>query len=67
LGHHAGEAAGGAGEISAERVDERLEVGVAEKAMGHKGDESGHDQADPTGEVGGEGLDRGRDGFGRHG
>ena len=66
-GHQAVEAAGGAGEAGPERDDEGLETGVAEETVRHQGGEAGDDQAEPTGEVGGEGLDRGRVGCGGQG
>ena len=43
------------------------EAGLAEEAVGYQGGEGGHDEGDPTGEVGGEGLDRGGGGCGVHG
>jgi hypothetical protein len=66
-GHQALEAAGGAVEARPERDDERSESRLAQETPRDEGGERGEDEADPTGEVGGEGLDRDREGGGRKG
>ena len=65
-GHQALEAPGGAGETGPERHDQQGEAGIAEEAARDQRGEAGDDQADPTGDVGGGGLDRGGDGCEGH-
>jgi hypothetical protein len=67
VGHQALEAAGRVREAGPERNDEGDKAGLAEETVRHQSGEAGDDQADPTGDVGGEGLDRGGVGCGVHG
>ena len=60
------EAAAEAGEAVAQRQDKRGEARLAQEAPRDEGNQRGHDEAEPTGEVGGVGLDRGRDEGGFH-
>jgi hypothetical protein len=66
-GHQAGETLGGVVEAGPQRDNEEGEAGFAGEAAGDDGHEHGHDEGEPTREVGGEGLDRGREGRGGHG
>ena len=61
-GHQALEATGGALKAGPERDDEGGETRLAQETPRDQGGERGEDEADPTGEVGGEGLDRDRGG-----
>jgi len=65
-GHQALEAAGGAVEAGPERDDEGGEARLAQETAGDQGGKGVQDEAEPTGKVGGEGLDRGGDGSGLH-
>jgi hypothetical protein len=64
--HQALEAAGGALKARPQRDDESGETGLTQETTGDQGSQGGQDEAEPTGEVGGEGLDRGRGGGGSH-
>jgi hypothetical protein len=61
-GHQALKAAGGPVDAGPERDDEGGETRLVQETPRDQGGEDGEDEADPTGEVGGEGLDRDRGG-----
>jgi hypothetical protein len=65
-GHQALKAAGGPVDAGPERDDEGGETRLVQETPRDQGGEDGEDEADPTGEVGGEGLDRGRGGGDAH-
>ena len=65
-GHQALKALGGAVEVGPEPGEDNDETGLARAAPRDQDEESGQDDADPTGEVEGGGLVRGREGRGLH-
>ncbi len=64
--HQAFRAAGEKGKPAPQRDDEEGEARIGGEAPRDEGAETGHNGGEPTGEVGEEGVDRGREGRGGH-